>query len=127
MRGKTVLLVNADEDSQIIYTTILRFNGVNVVSVRTGYEALDAIREHSPDLLVIEQVLPRLDGWSLIEQLKAEAKGASIPVVFLMSHEPDSDYRERIEGRCAAWLMKPCSPARVVDAVRSCMEHVAYA
>lgn len=116
--GATVLLADAHEDSRAMYATLLRHNGFAVLEAATGEEAIRLAHAHRPDAVVLEPVLRGVDGLRALEVLREHPATARIPVVVLSSVSGDEhEARARAAG-CAAYLVKPCPPRRLLDAVR---------
>jgi CheY-like chemotaxis protein len=84
-------------------------------------------RRALPDLMIVEQTLSGIDGWSLIKMLRADRPTADIPVIFLVSHVPDDAARAEIEDVCVAWHLKPCAPGRMLESVRNCLSRLVLA
>src|SRR6185312_8268242 len=77
----TVLVVDDDDAAHDILTSILGREGYRVLHARSGQEALSLAREHRPDAITLDVMMPRIDGWSVLSALKADPELADIPVV----------------------------------------------
>ncbi len=114
---KTVLLIEDDRDSRVVYGAMLRHSGFRVVEATDGEEGILLAQRHSPDVTVMDLGLPRVDGWTATEALKADPATGHIPVVAVTVHVQDFDRgRAELVG-CDAFLKKPCSPTRLVGAI----------
>jgi CheY-like chemotaxis protein len=120
MQLPTVLVVDDHTDSRTICEIILARNGYTILSAGDGSRALELARTHRPDVIVLDIALPRVDGWTVIEELKKEPDTARIPIVMYTAHSLES-YRTRALGLgCAGYLVKPCSPQAILAAVQGC-------
>ena len=81
--GWTVLVVEDEEDSRIVATTMLEMAGATVVDTANGVEALRAIRRGLPDFILSDLSMPEMDGWQLISELKQNRDTFEIPVIAL--------------------------------------------
>jgi two-component system cell cycle response regulator DivK len=113
----TVLLVEDDEDSRAIYSTVLRHAGYLVVEVDDGNAALKAVREHRPDLVVMDAGLPGLDGWDATAALKSDPATASVPVLVLTVHGQRTDVERAEAAGCDAFVLKPADPSGLAETV----------
>lgn len=115
----TVLVADVDEDGRAVCAMLLRHNGYAVLEAATGEEAIRLAHAHRPDAVVMGPVLRGVDGLRALEVLKQHEATETIPVVVLSSVSGDEhEARARAAG-CAAYLLKPCPPSRVLDAVRA--------
>ena len=107
-KGKTVLLVEDNEDNRIVYSTILRHFGYTVTEALNGEEGISKARAEKPDLILMDISIPIIDGWEATQVLKHDP-----------AHERHSDHRahrararvrprESDGGRCDGYLAKPC-------------------
>ncbi|MBW3628223.1 MAG: response regulator [Gemmatimonadetes bacterium] len=121
MTPPTILVVDDHADSRVICEIILGRNGYSVLSAAEGDRALELARTEQPAAIVLDIALPRMDGWSVVEELKKEPLTAGIPVLMYTAHSLDS-YRSRaMELGCVAFLVKPCSPQAILEAVQHCV------
>lgn len=118
MDPKTVLLVDEDRDSRVVYATILHHNGYRVLEAENGERGLWLAAEHLPDLVVLELGIPLLDGYRLIERLKRDSRMARIPVLAVSAFAMASDRERALRAGCDAYLAKPCRPSWVLAEVQ---------
>src|SRR5574339_492346 len=97
--GATVLVVEDDEDTRMLYTDGLGYVGYRVITAATGVEGLRAARDQHPDVILLDVSLAGADGWEVIRCLKASSATGDIPVLLVTGH-PDLERRAREEG-CA--------------------------
>jgi CheY-like chemotaxis protein len=92
---------------------------VEVAMCRDGAEALDALAAALPDLVVLDAQMPKVDGLTVLDAMRADARYAGVPVIFLTS-ESSSTFREDcLERGAQAVLTKPFNPQALVNEIRS--------
>lgn len=105
VRSKTVLIVEDDAATRAMYRDALVHAGYHVVAVEDGLDALRRIEEHAPDAVVLDLVLPRVGGWDVYKEFRADPATSRLPVVIVTA----SDARD-LEARDARYfLRKPVS------------------
>ena len=95
--GKTVLLVEDNEDNRIVYSTILRHFGYEVIEALNGEEGISKARSEKPDLILMDISIPIIDGWEATQVLKHDPATRSIPIIALTAHALASDREKAME------------------------------
>ncbi|NTX65078.1 response regulator [Myxococcus sp. CA051A] len=116
--GSTVLVVDDDPLIQQLVTGQLEPAGFKVVVAEDGIAALKRARELKPQAILLDIHLPKLDGWSVLSQLKGDQALASIPVILISVEEQRA--RGFSLGACE-YLVKPVEPERLVEVVQRCL------
>lgn len=117
MDTKSVLVVEDDENCRNIWAAILDHHGYRVLEATDGEAGVRVAREQRPDLILMDLVLPRLNGWSAAEWIRREPETAQIPLVALTACASGAD-RERADTLgFDSYLAKPCAPSRVLAEV----------
>jgi CheY-like chemotaxis protein len=116
--GKTVLLVEDNEDNRIVYSTILKHYGYKVTEALNGEEGISKARSEKPDLILMDISIPIIDGWEATQVLKHDPATKSIPIIALTAHALASDREKAMEVGCDGYLAKPCEPRAVVAEVQ---------
>lgn len=117
-RNKTVLLVEDNEDNLLIYSTILRHFGFQVIEARDGQAGIDAAHAQHPGVILMDVSIPIVDGWEATRRLKADADTAKIPIIALTAHALASDQEKAVEAGCDGYIAKPAEPRVVLSAVQ---------
>jgi len=115
----TVLVVDDEPDIVLFARVNLELAGYDVLEAGDGEAGLAAVHEHRPDVVLLDVMMPRLDGWSVLERLKADPDPEirTIPVVMLTALGDDQHrVRGGIEG-AIRYLPKPVTPDAVLDAI----------
>ncbi len=115
--SKCIMLV--DDDELIVKLLNLNFSpcGYRLVNCIGGEQAYKMAKECLPDLIILDIMMPRIDGWKVLQQLKGDEKTRDIPVVVLTVKASPED-RERALGMGAArYVVKPFNPSDLVQLV----------
>ena len=115
--GKTVLLVEDNEDNRIVYSTILRHFGYEVSEALNGEEGIAKARSERPDLILMDISIPRLSGWEATKILLGDEQTKRIPIIALTAHALPSDRARGAELGFAEYLTKPIEPRRVIQEI----------
>jgi two-component system, cell cycle response regulator DivK len=116
--NKTVLLVEDNEDNLVIYSTILRHSGYNVIEARDGQAGIDAAQREHPAIILMDVSIPLIDGWEATRRLKADPATAMIPIIALTAHALATDQQKAVDAGCDGYIAKPAEPRVVLAAVR---------
>jgi two-component system phosphate regulon response regulator PhoB len=127
MAHETVLVVDDEEDIQELVRYNLAKEGYKVACVGTGEEALEYARSNLPDLVVLDLMLPGLDGLEVCRVLKGDPKTAGVPVVMLSAKGEEADVVTGLELGADDYVTKPFSPRILVARIRAVLRKVARA
>lgn len=116
--GQTVLLVEDNEDNRIIYSTVLRHVGYDVVEAEDGVQAVALARSALPDLILMDISIPGMDGWEATRILRRDPATKNIPIIALTAHALADDRERALQMGFTAYLAKPVEPRTVVAEVR---------
>lgn len=115
---KTILLVDGDSDSRIVYRTILRHHGFDVVEAADGQTGLELARKLLPAMVITELTVPKLAGLDLIRQLRAMPETSSALLLVLTALALDAERVRAEAAGCTAFLTKPIEPQVLLQEVR---------
>jgi len=115
----TVLVAEDDEDILLLVTTRLQRDGFEVVTARSGAEALELARERKPDIAVLDIGMPPPDGVEVVRRIRDDAELRSTRLLLLTAKAQESDVRRGLEAGADAYLTKPFSPADLSARVRA--------
>jgi CheY-like chemotaxis protein len=113
-----VLLVEDNEDNRIIYSTVLRHLGYQVVEADDGLKAVALARSEHPDLILMDISIPGMDGWEATRVLRADPSTCAIPIIALTAHALSDDRKRATDVGFTSYLTKPVEPNIVVAEVR---------
>jgi len=116
--GQTLLLVEDNEDNRIIYCTVLRHHGYEVIEAQDGIQAVELAQSQQPDLILMDISIPRMDGWEATRILRNDPRTKSIPIIALTAHALADDRERASELGFSSYLAKPIEPRFVVAEIR---------
>ncbi len=116
--GLTILLVEDNEDNRIIYSTVLRHTGYEVVEALDGVQAVALARRLHPDLILMDISIPEIDGWEATKILRHDPTTREIPIIALTAHALADDRERATAVGFTSYLAKPIEPRAVVAEVR---------
>ncbi len=103
----SVLLAEDDPDIQLVARLALKRAGFTVRVVNNGQEALAAIRENPPQVVLLDWMMPELDGPETCRQLKSNPSTANIPVIFLTAKSQEAEIQRGLSLGAAGYVTKP--------------------
>lgn len=112
-----VLLVEDNETNREMLARRLEKRGYRVVQAPDGEEGYALARAEAPDLILMDISLPGMNGWQVIELLKAEAKTKDIPVIVLTAHALIDDRSRAFESGCDDYYAKPVDFGQLLEAI----------
>lgn len=114
-KPKTKILIADDEESirRLVLAT-LQYGGHEIFVAKDGEEALEIIRRESPDMLILDIRMPKIDGLEVCRRSKADPKASKMRVILLTGNATDSSRALGIEAHADAYLVKPFSPTALL-------------
>ena len=113
-----VLVIDDEAPIRLLCRVNLEAEGMTVLEAPDGPSGVRATREESPDVVLLDVMMPGLDGWKVAEELLADPATAQIPIVFLTAR---ADLRDRARGMDAGgidYITKPFNPVELASLVR---------
>jgi sigma-B regulation protein RsbU (phosphoserine phosphatase) len=121
-RPPRVLIVDDTVTNRRLLLAILRRQGYELLEAEDGESALRIARERHPDLLLLDIMMPRKDGYEVCEELKADRETADIPVIFLTAKTQSSDKIRGLELGAVDYITKPFSKGEILARVNTHLE-----
>ncbi len=103
----TILVVDDNQDTRLIVTTILEGTGYGVQTADNGLEVFSRLEEQKPDLIILDIMMPRMDGLEVLERLKGTAETSSIPVILLTAKVQQEDMLRGYKLGADYYIPKP--------------------
>jgi len=103
---KKILFVEDEQTLQKALKEVLEKEGYNVLPASNGEEGLSSAKEQKPNLILLDLILPKMDGFEVLKNLKADNKCKDIPVIVLTNLEGSSDVGRAIELGATTYLVK---------------------
>jgi two-component system phosphate regulon response regulator PhoB len=119
-----VLIVDDDPDIQRLVSYNLSQAGFQIVTASTGRTALDAVQEQPPDLIILDLMLPDVDGMEVCRTLRQRDNSRRIPIIMLTARSEEIDRVVGFELGADDYVMKPFSPRELVLRVKSIFRRI---
>ena len=119
---KTILIADDDEDLRLLVQVTLENPAYRILTAVDGCQALDAVNQHRPDLLIIDWMMPGLNGCEAVTQLRQNPHTATMPVVMLTARDGLEAQEQMASLALAGYLVKPFSPLALIKKVREVLE-----
>ena len=110
-----ILVVDDEDEIRELCRVNLEFEGYDVVEAADGVEALARARDEQPDLIFLDVMMPRMDGWEVLRQLKEADDTSGIPVVLLTAKTSEEDQIRGWEEGILEYISKPFNPLSLGD------------
>jgi two-component system phosphate regulon response regulator PhoB len=127
MSSRTILVVDDEEDILELLDYNLTKEGYRVLRAASGEKALEIAKADRPDLIVLDLMLPGLDGLEVCKRMRAERKTADIPIVMLTAKGEEADIVLGLELGADDYVTKPFSPRVLTARVRAVLRRRAKA
>jgi two-component system OmpR family response regulator len=123
--GRRVLVVDDEPNLAEVVTMALRFNGFTVETAATGREALAAVGRFKPHLMVLDVMLPDMEGFEVASRLGAQRAG--VPIIFLTARDATEDKVRGLSGGGDDYMTKPFSLEELVARIRTILRRTGQA
>src|SRR5436305_7876143 len=119
-----VLVIDDEAPIRLLCRVNLEAEGMQVLEAADGPSGLDQAREHIPDVVLLDVMMPGLDGWRVAEQLLENERTNEIPIIFLTAR---AEFRDRARGLDIGgvdYVTKPFNPLELAPLVRELLERI---
>jgi DNA-binding response OmpR family regulator len=106
---KKILVVDDEEDILHFLELVLREKGYDVVTAMNGHEALTTAQIEKPDLVLLDIMMPQMDGWEVLKLLRVDDETANIPVAMLSARTEAKDRVQGLQEGAIDYICKPFS------------------
>lgn len=118
MSKKKILIVEDEESLLRLESILLTSKGYDVTGVSSGLEALQAIQQVQPDLILLDIMLPGLDGFEVCRQIKVNPATMDIPVIMVTAKKSGDDMARGEEAGADWYITKPFKSAMVIETIQ---------
>ena len=120
--GKKILVVDDEKHIVRLVQVNLERAGYEVVTAYDGEEALQKVKQERPDLIVLDVMMPKMDGFEVMKHLKADPTTRDIPVIMLTAKAQDADVFKGWQSGVDCYLTKPFNPLELLTFIRRIFE-----
>jgi CheY-like chemotaxis protein len=117
-----VLIVDDEEMTRKLLRLMLEREGFAIAEAEDGLDALEMIAEQRPDLVIMDVMMPNLDGFTTCQQLRGQPETADLPIILLSARVQHEAIRAGLQAGADRYITKPISKADLVAAVTELLE-----
>jgi CheY-like chemotaxis protein len=117
-----ILVVDDEPPIVRLMEFILAREGYEMIVAVNGQEALERVNEEKPDLILLDIMMPRIDGYEVARTLRADPECCHIPIIMLSAKAQDDDVRKGMEAGVNEYITKPFHPQHLVITVRKYLD-----
>ncbi len=121
--GQKVLVVDDEPDVLLLCRVNLEFEGYNVVEASDGEMAMEVVRAERPDVVLLDVMMPKMDGWQVLAAIKADPDLKDTPVVMLTAKVQDQDQIRGWSSGAAEYITKPFSPLALSQVIQDVLSN----
>ena len=118
MSQRTILVVDDEPFICRSLTFVLRKDNYKVFEARNGEEALAAIKEHKPDLVFLDVMMPKINGFEVTERVRSDPELAHVKIILLTAKGQESDREVGKTAGANDYMTKPFSPTKILERAR---------
>ena len=122
MSKKRILIVEDEVQMVEMVKIRLETNGYDVLAAYDGEEGLDKARKEKPDLIILDLMLPKMDGYKVCGLLKKDARYSSIPVIMFTARAQEEDTKLGKELGADAYITKPFEPQILLSRIQELLK-----
>ncbi|MDP2924709.1 MAG: response regulator [Candidatus Omnitrophota bacterium] len=118
MDKKRILIVDDEKDLVEAVTFRLQANGYEVIVAHDGQEGLDKARKEEPDLIILDLMLPKIDGYKVCRMLKFDEKYKKIPIILFTARVQEEDKKLGQDVGADSYITKPFEPQVLITKLK---------
>jgi DNA-binding response OmpR family regulator len=120
-----VLVVEDDRSIQMVLELVLtRMSKCQVLLASEGRQGLSMIQEHKPDVVLLDLMLPGIDGFEICQRAKSDDATRQIPIIFLTAQPQPSSVARAMALGAAGYIVKPFDPIKIIDQINEALSRV---
>jgi len=113
-----VLIVDDDPGIRMLLSKFLQREGIETVLAQNGLEGVEFAKKHQPDLIIMDVVMPQMDGLTAARLIKFYKPLSDVPILFLTAKDADKEIELAQAVRAEVYITKPFDVRQVIDVVR---------
>jgi len=115
---KKILLVDDEESLVMLLSERLKFNGYDVITASDGQEGLDKAKKEKPDLILLDVMMPKMNGYQVSRLLKFDQRFKHIPIIMLTARTQAIDMKTGKETGADAYITKPFESENLIAEIK---------
>jgi len=119
---KKLLLIDDDPNLILLVQDYLEFRGYAVIAAENGREALEILKEEAPDMIICDVMMPEMDGYTFVKNVRENPRTEWIPVLFLSAKGQSQDRVKGLNIGADVYMVKPFEPEELVAQVESTLK-----
>ncbi len=116
---KKILHVEDNFENRILVRRLLHASGFELIEAENAVEALELLKKHQPDMILMDMNMPDMDGYTLTHQLRNQPEFMVMPIVAITANVMKGDREKSLEAGCDGYIEKPIDVDRFIDQVNS--------
>ena len=120
--AKKILVIDDEQDLVELIKMRLETSGFEVVVAYDGQEGLTKAKKESPDLIILDLMMPKIDGYKVCRMLKFDEKYKKIPIILFTARAQESDKKTGQEVGADAYITKPFEPQVLLEKIKELLE-----
>lgn len=112
---KTALIIEDNLDNMTLICDILDLAGYKTIHAENGLRGIEMAQENNPDFIILDIQLPDINGYEVLDRIRANDKTRSIPVIAMTSFAMAGDKERLLNAGCDGYIEKPIDPDMVID------------
>lgn len=122
-KKKRILIVEDEESLLKLETILLTVKGFEVIGAYTGKMAIDKIGVEDFDLVLLDIMLPDIDGYEVCRHIRNDSRTATVPIIMLTGKKTQNDHDKGVMCGANAYLIKPFKSAMIIDEINRLLFH----
>jgi CheY-like chemotaxis protein len=119
-----VLVIDDEEPIRLLCRVNLRLAGMEVLEAPNGAAGIEVARRERPDVILLDVMMPEVDGWEVVAALADDPRTREIPIVFLTARTDRVDQRRGLEAGAVAYVTKPFDPVRLGPFLQELLDRI---
>ncbi|MEM7334580.1 MAG: response regulator [Chloroflexota bacterium] len=119
-----VLLVDDEDTIRTMLRMVLELTGFKVLEAADGIQAIEQVETHQPDIMVLDVMMPRMDGFAVCRQLRSQTETADLPIIMFSGKAQEEAVREGMKAGATHYLVKPASPTEIIALIKKYLERI---
>lgn len=118
-KRKKILLVDDANTARLMVKMILRQSGFDIVTANDGVEAVEQVEKEQPDLVLMDVIMPRMNGFEAVKEIRAMNGFQDVPIIMVTTRGEEENVRRGFEYGCSDYLTKPINNVELLAKIYS--------